>query len=281
MTKNYLLPNLFESKNASEFFAQFIEMNLSDKRFSQRSFATRIKWPSSYIPDVIKGRKKLTVSRAIQFGNFVKLGPIDFEKLIYLAIYDTTSETEGLERITALKTPENPIETDDKELVDIRIFLIFVCIHWLKGEATLEKLITLAAAKKIGVEELNSVLTLLLAKNMIEKNAAGRYSTRAEGILIYSGAALQDYKIWQDYADFQRQFFEKPTGPAAFGSNFVIIEKARFKDIADRMMAFRKWIVEISRVDALLPSEVETGMFQFDLNLTPVMSTEQMNEAKS
>jgi hypothetical protein len=82
----YTSPKISNFQVASEFFREFYKQN--HPALSHRKFAAEIGWPVSLLGDMIQGRKRLSINRAIEFSNFLKLDSVQCEHLILLSLKD-------------------------------------------------------------------------------------------------------------------------------------------------------------------------------------------------
>jgi uncharacterized protein (TIGR02147 family) len=278
---SFTIPNLFEQENAGSFFANFVSVNSHRKNFSQRGFSTKIGWPVSFLPDLIKGRKKFSIERAIQFGNFVKLDPVHFEKLIYLAIADSYEAGENLQRISGLKTFVQ-YDNVSENLATAKASLIFMSVQWLQSFATEKNIIALAGERKISPEETRLILNLLVESKVIEKSGSIYVGLVNELSLNFVEKTPDTYmKYWKEFADFHKIFLENTTGPSIYSSAFMIVEQSAYEEIKSKILAFRNWLLEMSNSASNLDPSVETCLYQCDLNLTMVTSRESAKELRS
>lgn len=270
------IPDLFSKKTAYDFFYEFLECNASEPGFSQRALSAQLGWPVSYLPDLMKKRKAFTVKRAVEFGNHFRLGPIDFEKLIYFALFDSGLATESeLERISAAKTPERQYDSKNFELLNVATFITFEAIRWLQGFATIELLKEIGAKKRFEPDVIAECVAILLKLKAVRQDG-DRFSIQLDDLFADErGVEAQqlNQNINHQFALMQSQFFSADFfGPCFGNSSIVLIEKSRFNEIVDRAVAFRNWIFEISKGDAKLALEKDVRLFQFDLNITPLLN---------
>jgi hypothetical protein len=284
---HYIIPNLFEQSTVKQFFLEFIAANSVKVSFSQRSFSMKIGWPISCISDVLSGRRSLTLERAIQLGNFLKLNPLDFEKLIYLTISDSIGDPEALKRIKTGQVAERgtPI-VDDDLLTSAKTMLVYEAIRWLGEFATLEKVSTIANERRIDHESVKLILQALIEKKMIAKNGS-IYQVLKPGCT--SDVEVNDKvpekksspgKLWQEFAEFQQIFLEDPKSHAFFCSHLLIMSKSKFNEVREKMNAFNNWIMENDLKDADIEAFDDARIFQFDLNLSPIVNEDNIPQLK-
>jgi hypothetical protein len=280
------IPDLFEKKTAHDFFYEFLEANSTKRGFSQRSLSAKLGWPVSYLPDLMKKRKAFTIKRAIEFGNYFHLSPIDFEKLIYLAMVDSgQAKSDELLKIKAAKEPLRYVDDKNFELMNVATLMVFTIVGWLKGTATTEVVIEAGLKKGFSAEVIQECLAKLMKLNVIQKEGEKLVPTR-EYLFTDdrdSSKELTDLNVGinQQFMTLQGKFLEAPFRPCFASSAFVLIERSRFEEIADRMVAFRNWIFEISKNDGRQPLDKDIRLFQFDLNLTSLFKDDEVRELKS
>jgi hypothetical protein len=276
------IPSLFDQSDASSFFATFVAANAHRKSFSQRSFSLKIKWPISYIPDLIKGRKKFSIERAIQFGNFVKLDPIDFEKLIYLAIASSHDKEENLGRIKSIKSGEHRENAFNAKINSAKVMLVFTGIGWLKEFATEKNIFDLVAERNVSVEETKAILKFLLEDKIITVKDSVYIPLMHELSIDTATIPSGDYTLWLEFLKFQEIFYaKKPAKFSSFSSWLVVLENSRLEEIKKRMDAFRHWIIEISNIDEQLDSSANTSIYQFDFNLCKLTTDEKNKKLRT
>jgi uncharacterized protein (TIGR02147 family) len=267
------MPSIFDEKSASSFFKKFIELNRDRKGFSQRAVSTRLKWPVSYLPDLIRGRKPLSIQRAVQFARYFKLSPIDMEKLILLSLHDQKM-IDSLENASLKNTKSQTRKNapEDLDLLDAHLLLVLECIRWFKGQATAEGLSELLKPRGLTEKDILKSIKILMKKDLIQKENE-HYKTTSKAILGDDfDSAANDAQMHKQFASMTMEYFNQAFGPAVYNSAFVHIERSRFEEIADRIVAFRNWLLEISAIDAQKEVHEDIRLFQLDLNLTPIVS---------
>lgn len=272
--EKYKIPSLFKIETASQFFKEFIELNKIKRNFSQRGISQKLQWPASYIPDLIKKRKKFTLSRAIQFSHKFDLDTIDMEKLIYLSIFDMKLlEPQELAKLKKNKHNFRHEPTQDFDLLDAKIFLVLECVKWLKGTATFEKIKDLTSRQGLSEIDIVNSLEMLKHKKII-KIIKDKYSILQDGIKSddYNPTAFQVAQLHITFSQFFQSFMKNPIGPAVYNSAIVHLDREKFEQIADKVIAIRNWILEIANKDGKLGTEKDVRLFQLDLNLVPIFS---------
>ncbi len=279
--KKWKLPPTFATKSAAEYFKEICELNKNTKNFSQRELAKFLEWPMSYIPDVMKLRKPLTVARALEFIRLFKIYPVDAEHLIFLAVA-SQSKTE-IPALQELRRIKSPIMRNDSfpELTIFNFESMLTCqaISVLSPQATLAQIELLLMSRQMTSEAVRASLALLLDKRLIEKNGK-LYSCKFEK--AYSNI---DYKtdemrrLQQDFLESTKRFFDNPFKPGTGSSAFVVIDGRRYADVREKIQTLKNWILEISTLDAQ-GVQANNILFQLDLHLLPVFHPDRLAEAR-
>lgn len=184
------------------------------------ALAQRLKWPISYIPDLIRGRKKLTLARAIAFARRYRLDPISLEKLILLAVRDSgLLEKNESALLDAQKTRRRHPPTED----------------------------------------------------MVAKRGVS-FTVSSEPLYTDDRGQVNDSAMHTRFASLFASFFRNAPlfGPALYNSAFVHLDVSRFEEVAEKIVALRNWILEISRIDEAVTLDRDVRLFQLDFNLTPI-----------
>lgn len=87
------LPNIYSHVSCHDYLDEFFKINKEESsKFSLTYFANRISWNRTYLHDISKRRKKLSLSRAIEFGNFFNLDKNQIGRLLVLTLIDNLSK---------------------------------------------------------------------------------------------------------------------------------------------------------------------------------------------
>lgn len=273
MARNIILPDLNESGSARDYFQLFVLQNKHQVFFSQRWVAKELNWPVSYLPDLLKGRKKFTITRALQFARRFRLDSFDMEKLIFLAIQDLHPDLVSILSISHKnKSKIRKSKTCDLDLLDAKTLLVMEYIRWSKGQITKAKLLELVSRQEVTAEEVLAALKLLSNKGLVScKN--GKFSSPGNPIFsddFDSHNSQEDRIIHEQFSDFFKIFLRKKIGPAVYNNAIVHLHRRRFEELADKLVSLRNWILSTAEADGKLPFNEDVRLFQLDLSLTPL-----------
>lgn len=271
--------------DALDYFKAFFEINKSNNpQFSHRSFAAKIKWPSSYLSDLIVGRKQLSVQRALQFSEHFKMNALNQERLLWFALANSKSAYEKDFFEKKLRRDPNSLIKDslsnfEPELANDMITVLRI-LHWTKRK--------LSAAEILETFELPT-LTLERVSKALEKIEIEKYvNWNPEGVLekgpsptLFAGfdhsntkgnSAYEGLELHKDYAHNFLAFIDKPQSPSTYHSQYVTVPRGQFMPLAIKILELRNWIVDFSTqyVEEAANSETGSYLMQLDLNLFPI-----------
>lgn len=85
------VPNVRSHKTGQGFFTEFYDLNRGN--FSHRAFAAALDWPSSFLADLVSGRKRLSISRALEFAKHFNMTAMEAERLVIFSLSDHDNST--------------------------------------------------------------------------------------------------------------------------------------------------------------------------------------------
>lgn len=284
------IPDIQTYDDGRTFLKDVYELN-KDKNASFRFYASKLKWPVSYLNEVIQGRKKLSLARALEFGLFLKLDSVDLERLVFLALKD--SETPGIQSYFNKKiseevkttgyfhvsakpesaAPESAVIVPKEVYADISLLAIFDTITWAEGRirpSEISKLLysfsalqdhDVLATKLKTLEEHGYITQLRDA----DQNVIGFKFIRKQ--LLFS-ATSETAPLMAQYADNYVRFLNNPRSRGWIASGFVKIPRSRLSAVKKRVTSLRNWLMEIDREVLENPKvRQEALLFQADVNL--------------
>jgi uncharacterized protein (TIGR02147 family) len=93
MSKSSLtIPSVVEYSDYRSFLTDFWEANKALNFFSSRYLALKLDWSASYFHDVMSGRKKFSIPRAVELANYLELSLQQTDYLILMVLKDMEHE---------------------------------------------------------------------------------------------------------------------------------------------------------------------------------------------
>lgn len=276
----FFIPKLTDYQSSSLFFKDLFLLNKRNKaKFSQRYLAKALDWPASYAADMVKGRKRLTVPRALEFAKLAKLNVLDTEKIVYLALADSASEpvrdhfAEVLKRRNSKDSAAyiKTTEIEQKLFSDIEIGAVFEVLKWARRPLEahdIKKL--LFTFTELTVEKINASIKILIEHGMISIHEAELKILKKELVMDqFNDGTDGGIKIHTQYAKNFTRYTEKPKFPGLFTSGFVEIPKGQFNDVAKKLLEIRNWLLQYSFDNNSLKKETleSSYIYQFDIKL--------------
>ncbi|MFZ4403757.1 MAG: hypothetical protein ACOYOK_06610 [Pseudobdellovibrionaceae bacterium] len=284
MSIQWQVPHILKYDDVPQLFADFFELNKSKTRgFSHRYFAQKAKWPMSYLSDLIKGRKPLTLTRAVQFSQLVRLDSLQTERLIYLTLLKAkeieiqkfakkkiSATIEGLYHKTC-KVPYSMIENLEYEAV-------MTVLVWARKKIPAQEIKKrLFTFEDFSEEKINAVIKKLEEHKVISFDQKGHLKDFSFMVLDESRddptqsakAFSTGVHIHKKYAENFIQFAKKDLAPSFYTSGFVEIPRKDFKRIAEKFYELRNWVLEFGQQTSLQKKESveDTVVFQMTMNL--------------
>lgn len=278
-----LLPAPARFKNYREYFSDFIEKNSKNKSFSQRSFAKKVGWPVSYLNDLVKGRKHLTVSRVLQFSKLFDLNSLHVEKLMgwmmQEALESHSSEKDFFE--TKVKPKQKAIVTGNLEEKGLEfnpeILSVFEVVQWKKGKVTpfqIQKLLYLYP--KLSTEKIKNYLHLLERQKIIRKSKTGEYELLMKSFFWDHFGKLSALQIEQLYHENYVCWLKAPKGPARFSSGLIEVAEEDFPLVQEKLDQLRNQLLTLSRKTAShAGNDRPSDLLQFGISIFPIIDKTQ------
>ncbi len=279
MLKNIKTPPPHKFQNTKDFFKEFYAFNKTrNKFFSFRSFAEAIDWPTSYLSDLVSGRKKLTVAKAQEFSEFFKLNPVEKEHLLLFALppSEDSQRKKKMDPNPLLHKHVSPIEN----VPDLcNLIMIVRLLNWKKVNLS-AKDIQNKFAISLPLAEIQDALNRINELGIFEWNDHGKLEKShleripefidhadTKGDRRYEGLEWHQESI-QNFL----QFIKEPQSPSTYHSSMVAIPRDQFMAIGMKIIELRNWVEEISKQHMETSSHPDESsiLMQLDLNLFPV-----------
>ncbi|NUM88068.1 MAG: hypothetical protein HUU37_02585, partial [Bdellovibrionales bacterium] len=197
------VPDILKFSDSEAFFREFYEANRRrGASGSYRALARRLKWPISYLSDLIHRRRKLTVHRAVEFARFAKWDSLRSDRLTYFALRDSEdpeiaaffsrklAQEQDFTSMTLPRfggKPPSFAEVADKALYSsLGAMTVFEVIAWARGRVTRKDIqALLASVEEVqSGEKLEAVLDLLVEQGCIRKS--GNHFEVLKDIFFYA-----------------------------------------------------------------------------------------------
>lgn len=275
---NLVYPSVYESPSIQDFFSQFVVLNQDKVFFSHRYFASKIRWPISYLNDLIKGRRSLTISRCIQLIEFAHLDPIEAERFVFLCLKDNLSEKQkGLvdSKLPKSRGAELYEDATHADLIHQQTtLLVFSTLYWAKKALSAAELIKLTPLFHLEEAKVQASIQFLIEKDVIRVGPGNEIKFLKSHLMLDELYSPEINTLHQDFAKSTVAFYSHFQGPTTLNCGFVELSRSRFPEIQDKLLAFRNWLLDYSMEYATHNPKKrldETLLFQFDLNLFPVL----------
>lgn len=243
------IPPLKKYDSAKSFFQDFYQVNQPD--MTHRSFAMEICWPSSLLGDIMQGRKPLTVNRAVEFANFMKLNSIQCEHLIILALKEVDNSGVQAYATTYLETegaslnydPEIGSDTHDFVSADVYGDVEYMVLHafltWSKGEIDLERLPSyLPAFPKFRDREFVANLLARMGAEGVIEGAAPKIKILKKNLLAPNPVAAR-----KNYLESFQRVCDLTPEKVDWSAGSVIFPKKQISELNERIKALTHWVL--------------------------------------
>lgn len=286
-----LIPSPLDYKDSRSFFAELVRLNKANStKFSYRMMAAYLSWPVSYLPDIISGRKKFSVNRAVEFVQKFNLKGFKSERIYYYAINDISSSG-YVEEIKINSKPTillNPSVDQSLELVSDASFVMNV-LFWLQKKIDVDEIYANYNFSGIGQSRIQKALKYIDDKKIFEWTDSNKLLNYDENKMKlvndnYDGRSNENpflgIELHRDYAHTFLQFIQNPQAPASYISRAVFVPKGQFMAIATKVLELRNWIDELSSqfiADKNLNHQ-NSYLMQLDLNLFPLYKHKQQKD---
>jgi hypothetical protein len=295
-------PIIFDYQECMTYLKDFYELNKTlSSSVSYRSLAFDLKWPNSYLNDIILGRKNLTLPRALEFAKFANFNLLETERLICMAMvssgtfevqnyfvnklakeHNSDSYTQNPEKNYASNIDDLQ-ETIEELRGDIAASAILKLLVWSKGSIELKKIPKIL----FSFPELSDfkIVNEKIDKLVKNKNIKILSSDSKEILKVEILKSAIYFMITKETASMIAGFpenvarilnHEKVTG--VFNLGFLVINKNRSKEIRLKINELRNWMLEVEK-EALEDDRLvltDTLLFQYDINLVPIIDMHEV-----
>jgi predicted transcriptional regulator len=235
--------------------------------------------------DLSRGRRRLTISRALQFSSFARFNSLETERLIFLALSD--SHSHDVSEFFSSKITLGPLQHKKSSQLDISFFetvevgAILEVLKWARMKLPAQDICKLLYTfPQLTPQRVEQLIQMLVDKKVIQ-------IAKDESVkMLRKDLALDEFEknskdgcgvhIHKHYARSFINFCENMRSPSLFTSGFVEIPRAQFTETATKLLEIRNWLLQFSQeTNGKSKSRLdETLVFQFDINLVPAIQKE-------
>lgn len=266
--KKLIVPSPQKFTCAADYFKTFIKENkTANAFFSFRYFASRIGWPSSYLSDLAKNRKKLSQQRAREFARHFKMDKLELERLIWFSLLEKSDE--GVRAIVDQKltlSPRKVLRPTEKvpDLIQHHVVSEVLCIlKFARKKLTATEITRQFAIPGFSLSEIEEALRYIEREKFLSWDKQGNLQSVHRDNPGFDNHNETDHKpyvgigLHQKYAENFLEFISNPKTPSTYNSGLVELKKDQFMPVALRMIELRNWILELSAENQkdLNPSE--------------------------
>lgn len=270
-----LIPKISDYSTYRDFLVALMEGNKPRRFFSHRFLARKLGFPSSYLNDVISGRKSLTLNRAISMAGTLGLDILDTEYLVILVLQESHSEPvrqffSQYRRQRYVRDRSEYLADPKGRYSDIVVFALQAFAIGKRatevGRRALEELYTFSG---LTPGRINAALDVLRSDGLLEIDRQGIYRGRQNPIVQNENVQRGVEYVHVQYAQNFASYCNYRLGPATMNAFFTRIPRERFVEVRDKLLAMRDWLRHLS-FEKAGDEHIDTPVFQFDLNLFPI-----------
>jgi uncharacterized protein (TIGR02147 family) len=290
--KKTFTPDINQYSEILPFLQDFYTVNKeNNKNFSYRYLAMKLKWSAPYINDLIKGRKKLSLKRALEFIELIELKGTSAERFLFLFLSDSDNNfSESQLNKQALSAHDSKREVKkDIERIEFEKYeslfdhYIFFYLDYMKGVWNAETFLKkLNFPIKPSEEFLGTCIARMIKNKVIKYNSiSGLYEHLSLGgvVMDQTGNGVTEeerlklaaiVKQERDYASSYLNYMHDPKDPRIFCSGIINLDKELFIEAQDRMFALRNFLYELDhRAQERIPSAKgpESRLWQFSMHM--------------
>jgi len=270
------IPSIFKFSDSSTYFKEFIDTNKKLNN-SGRQLSARLNWPISYMIDMVKKRKPLSLLRAGEFAKFADFGPLELERIIWIALNETGDDATKCFFQNKLNinpdlvlTPKQNFSFSSEEEY---FYTSLVCqtIIYKKQKLTAEEIFNLLKLPHLEISKIQHALEVITNNNLIKWDEE-KTSYQPTVNLEYDNHNMRDsspyqgIKIHEYSAKNFLDFINSPRTPSAYITGISLMSKEQFMPVAMQLFHLKNLIAQMSQ-ENIAHSKENLRLMQFDLNL--------------
>lgn len=277
MKKNKpFIPSIFKFSDSSTYFKEFIDAN-KKLNYSGRKLSTDLNWPISYMIDMVKKRKPLSLLRAGEFAKFANFGPLELERIIWIALNETGDEATKCFFQNKLNinpdlvlTPKQNFHFSSEEDY---FYTTLVCqtIIYKKQKMTAQEIFDILKLPHLEIKKIENSLQIISQNNLISWNEETlsyhpAVNLEYDNHNIHDPSPYQGIKIHEYATRNFLDFINNPRTPSAYITGCSLISKEQFMPLAMQLFHLKNLIVQMSQ-ENIADRKDNLRLMQFDLNL--------------
>lgn len=303
--KKPFVPDINKYSDILVFMNDFFDLNKKkNPNFSFRYLGARLKWSAPYLNDVFKGRKKLSLNRALTFINFLGLSGLKAERFLFLYLADTDNAFSVSKlNVDALSSRETVVVKPEEELMNLkdfeRLYLLdyyiiqFLGLHDMVWDPQLF-LKRLRLAQKPTLETLEKHLNHLVRDQYLSyKKETNKYEVlpnffNHHQLFDQSGAVTNEQEqkrlnIVKDHEqEYATQYLNSIHAPGisnrTFYSGIINLDEEAMKDVVERISSLRNHLYNLDMRTyekfQAEPPQPKDSLYQFSLNIFSIFRTD-------
>ena len=306
--KNVFSPNISLYSELLPYLQDFFVLNKSrNPKFSYRFLAMKLQWSAPYLNDVIKGRKKLSLPRALEFIQYVGLKGAKAERFLFLYLSDSSTDfsqsflkKSALESTNTLKEHQRAMDFEEFEKMQTLLdYYILYFIELNKGAWSVETFLSqLTLSIKPSKQLTEMVFNRLIKNNFLKCNSdKSIYEICINDQLIFDQSAISETEIQKrrlealvsqekEYVLNYQNYLSNPFFPnkRTFCSGIINLDMELFSEAVDRIYALRNYLYELDVKGQARYAEAqgpESRVWQFSINLFSLFENHETSLDKS
>lgn len=290
-------PDISDYDKLLPFFEDFYALNKKqNKKFSYQFLANKLGWSAPYLNDIFKGRKRLSLTRALEFMELLGLRGVRAERFLtlFLAESDASFSKSRVMQETLAGTNTNfrPSTENVKELLKqfetIFEYYILFYLHYNKGAWNTDKFLSeLTLTSKPTNEWIERVFQKLVEQERVTfqpKSQTYKVETRTHDLLHFDPKRNADEfrkriaKVAQEHSAVFYDYLENPLyGKSSYVVGTVSLDPEAYQEARARISALHNYLIEASGKcqarfdeDANAAVTAENRIWQYQINIFSV-----------
>ncbi len=301
MKKKVYSPNINLYDDFISYLEDFFSINKSqNSKFSYRYLALKLNWSAPYLNDVIKGRKKLSLGKAVELINYIGLKGAKAERFLFLYLSNVNPEfshssvhKDAILARNAEREHSRAMSLDEFEKLSTLLdYYILYFLELNKGVWNIDDFIN-----KLTIQSKPSKEIVQFTFNRLEKNnyvildpKTSLYKLNVTDQLIFDQD--QDCKteletrrlesLLQQEKEYAKNYFNYLKMPIkdkrAFCSGIINLDMELFTEAQDRIFALRNYLYELDAKGQQRYAEAkgpESRVWQFSINIFSLFENQE------